>query len=235
MPTLLEYARIADKVYEPSTSASPGIDGYTCPPGKAVDDAPFHRGGSAFTSGFQGRLFVEEGGNNVVVAYKGTVPSMAADLTADLAIVMSAVPRQAQVALRNTQRWIAGYRTRRITIVGHSLGGGLAQIVGITLGLRFVTFNAPGMLDNLHGVAPGIPAGRFLRLLGLGYRNAGVNYRRSWDVVGNFGAHIGRRVEVPGGNTGLFSGHGITGFVEVLQTYGDRNKDPLAPLEAEEA
>jgi len=229
----MEYAEIANKVYEPSTATDPAPTGWTCPRGAAVDDTSVFQGGSALSSGFQGRVFRK--GNAAVFAFKGTVPTMASDLVADLSLVLNAVPRQAYVAMRHAIRWKRLYSNFDITLVGHSLGGGLAQILGPQLGVRFVTFNAPGMLEASKGIAPIFSGvGRVIRLFGGGMENAGVNYRRSWDVVGNFGAHIGRCVEITGGATGPFRGHGIAGFIEVLRDRSDANRDPLPPLEGDD-
>lgn len=224
MATLLEYAKIAQKVYAPSPEA---VDGWSCPPSLSIDDKPFLSGGKLLSSGLQARVFKRDKGSEIVVAFKGTNPKMAADLTADLRLVVNQIPLQAYVALVLTHRWLAGYGTARKSLVGHSLGGAIAQVVGIRTGIRFVTFNAPGMLEQASGIIP-YGLGRLVRLLGGGHLDAGVNYRRSWDAVGNFGAHIGRRVELEGGDTGLVSGHGIAGVVDVVEKRGDKRRDPLA-------
>lgn len=229
MATLLEYARIADKVYEPSPASIPD---WSCPPGLAVDDRSVFEGGRLLTTGFQGRVF-ESGGSagEVVIAFKGTVPRMASDLIADLTLALNAIPGQAHVALAKTEAWRRNYTSKPISLVGHSLGGALAQVVGYRLGIKFVTFNAPGMLEQNSGIIP-YGLGRIVRALGGGHQDAGVNFRRSWDMVGNFSAPIGRRVEIPGetpGNrTGPLASHSISGFVTLIESKPDiKNKDPL--------
>jgi hypothetical protein len=223
MATLMEYAKIAEKVYDPSPGA---IDGWRCSTTRAVDDSSVFSGGSALSSGLQARVFEKSGGTEIIVAFKGTVPSMASDLTADLSLALNNIPTQAYEALRLTALWSAHFPRARKFLVGHSLGGAIAQVVGVRTGFKFVTFNAPGMLEQSSGIIP-YGMGRLVRLLGGANEDAGVNYRRSWDLVGNFGAHIGRRVELTGGRTGAFRGHGIAGVIEVIEARGDRNRDPL--------
>jgi len=229
MPTLLEAAQIAAKVYSPSTGEAPGITGWICPGHLAVNDTSVFQGGSMFTSGLQGRVFKKANGNEVVFAFKGTVPSMMSDLTADLAIALNKAPGQARDARYYAEQWRRAYPNMKITLVGHSLGGGICQLVGTALDIKFVTFNAPGMLEAARGISPFFSGvGRVIRALGGGMPEAGVNYRRSWDLVGNFGAPIGRRVEIQGGTTGPFASHGIDAFVEIIRTHPLRNRDALA-------
>ena len=214
MITLLEYAKIADEVYTASRGTACSIDGFECVPGLAVDDDSVFRGGSLLSSGFQGRVFRKTSTKECVIAFKGTKPSMASDLAADLKIVCEAVPRQAYQAIAATEAWRGKLGGSKVTMTGHSLGGGIAQIVGITTGVRFVTFNAPGMWTNAIGVCA------FKRLTNTLQR--GMNMIKWGDPVGNFGKHIGDTTRVRS------MGHSIVGFIDFLKTYPDRDKDPLA-------
>lgn len=229
MPTLHEAVKIAAKVYTPSTADAPGIEGWVCPGAMVVNDTSVFQGGSMFTSGLQGRVFKKVRGNEVVFAFKGTVPTMMSDITADLAIVLNRAPGQARDARMYAERWRRAYPDAKITLVGHSLGGGICQLVGTALDIKFVTFNAPGMLEAARGISPFFSGvGRIMRALGGGMPEAGVNYRRSWDLVGNFGAPIGRRVEIAGGSTGPLASHSIDPFVEVIRSHPWRDRDALA-------
>jgi hypothetical protein len=226
MATLLEYARIAQDVYRPWKDRGDEVLPWVCPRGKSIDDSSVLDGGSFFSTGFQGRVFKRANAGEVIYAFKGTVPRMASDLRADLALTLNQIPQQAYVALNAVQTWRRDYKGMKESLVGHSLGGALAQVVGFWLGIRFVTFNAPGMLEQTHGLSmPG--TGRLVRLFGGGHLDAGVNYRRAWDLVGNFGAPIGRRVVISTGATGVVRGHGIAGFIGEIQRHADANKDPL--------
>jgi len=100
MVSLLEYAQLADKAYEPSSAPAPSIPGWSCSSRYAVDDASVFSGGGMLSSGLQMRLFVKTGTPEVVIAFKGTVPTMASDLLADLKIVAEGIPWQANQAIR---------------------------------------------------------------------------------------------------------------------------------------
>lgn len=69
----------------------------------------------------------------------------------------------------------------RVVITGHSLGGYVAQVIAAERDLDALTFNAPGAL----AYAPKLQ-GRKTR-----------NIARANDVVGQFGTHIGKKVDVP--------------------------------------
>jgi hypothetical protein len=214
MVTLMEYARLADKVYEPSTAQEPSIRGFRCRRGYAVDDRSVFEGGSFFTSGLQMRAFQKSSGRSLVIAFKGTKPSMMSDLLADLRLSMYGMPRQAVDALRHTIEWKGDFQGLDVTLVGHSLGGAIAQVVGILTDTRFVTFNAPGMWSNAVGICA-LP-----KLINT--TRCGMNFIKWGDPIGNFGKHIGDTTRVRS------IGHSIVGFIEFLQGYGDRDRDPLA-------
>lgn len=214
MITLLEYAKIANEVYEPSRGSACAVDGFECVPGLAVDDKSVFSGGSILSSGLQARVFRKTLSGECVIAYKGTKPSMVSDLAADLRIVCEDIPRQAYEAMAHTATWKAKLGAAKVTLLGHSLGGGIAQVVGITTGIRFVTFNAPGMWTNAIGIC------NFSRLTNTLQR--GMNFIKWGDPVGNFGKHIGDTTRVRS------MGHSMVGFIDFLKTYPDRDKDPLA-------
>ena len=96
MPTLYEYALIADAVYgsdddENTSQKKLRRRGWRCPPALGVYDQSvlsaawaYATGGevhgSLVSSGFQGRAFVK--GTEAVAAYKGTRPTQMSDLIA---------------------------------------------------------------------------------------------------------------------------------------------------------
>ena len=81
---------------------------------------------------------------------------------------------------------VAGDSAKPVSIVGHSLGGALAQIMGYRFGHPFVTFNAPGMKGNLETIpflyTKSKPAGPI----------KGFNMILWTDPIGNYGRHIGK-------------------------------------------
>lgn len=214
MVTLMEYAKLADKVYTQSTEADPSILGWRSSNEYFVDDASVFAGGSFWSSGLQMRLFTKEGSPEAVIAYKGTKLSMVSDLRSDLAIGAQALPVQAVEALKHTKEWKVRLGGVRVTLVGHSLGGAIAQVAGSVTDSKFVTFNAPGMWTNAVGVCA-------LRKL-LNTTGLGVNYIKWGDVVGNFGKHIGRTERVRS------MGHSIVGFIDYLNGRSIAGQDPLA-------
>ena len=144
MPLMVnDYAIICDKVYD---QTQPGggnalVPGFTC--ARMVTDP---------THGFDGAIYKRE--NDCVVAFKGTetakgISQSIKDLTADVRLMAGDLPKQAAPAasLLDFAQTIAGERT--ITICGHSLGGGLAQVVGYQSNVPFVAFNAPPMATNV--------------------------------------------------------------------------------------
>ena len=148
------------------------------------------------SNGFQGAIL--ESDSEVVCAYKGTQTGGATskqDLLNDATLAINLIPSQAMAAaaMVAAARPIAGQKP--IALVGHSLGGGLAQLIGYFSGVPFATFNAPGMLGNVElvpflyrGTKPGGPV-------------QGFNMILATDWIGNYGRHIGKteRFMTPGG------------------------------------
>ncbi len=82
------------------------------------------------------------------------------------------------------------YKDSFLLLVGHSLGGYLAQVVGVKCDLPFVTYNAPPALGTFSGkIAGGTAAHKFRQ---------GLNFRVNWDPVSKApGSHIGPVVKLP--------------------------------------
>jgi hypothetical protein len=154
-----------------------------------------------------------------VIAFKGTRPTQTSDLVADLKLAMGFMPTQAKDALKATVDWLGPLKGTTVTLTGHSLGGALAQVVGLQTGLDFVTFNAPGMKNQSQGLASSQTAGK------AGGKGRGLNLRTggSFAPIAALGVHIGE-VEV-------FEladpGHSITIFVEYLRAGKDGKRVPF--------
>jgi hypothetical protein len=224
MPTLYEYALIADAVYGNADASNPSqarLDrlGWTCPRELAVYDASVFAGGALLSSGFQGRAFVSGDGKSAVIGYKGTRPTQMSDLVADVRLAMGFIPTQAKDALKHTVDWMHALRPRAVTITGHSLGGALAQVVGFLTGRDFVTFNAPGMRNNCRGLSSSQTGGPAKATgKGLNLRTGG-----SFAPIAALGVHIGD-VEV---FERTDPGHGIGIFVDYLRTSRDGRRVPF--------
>lgn len=95
-------------------------------------------------------------------------------------------------------------------IVGHSLGGMMAQLVGHETGAETHTFNAPGA--NIYGYYDDKK-----------HKDNITNHVRSTDIVGNWGKHIGNVAEYKqsSGKSGLLSyvgdQHKMSYFTEDLK------------------
>jgi hypothetical protein len=191
MPTLLDYAHMANAVYSIDDNA---VIDYLVKQGRSEWSVRLWEAGTA-SNGFQGAIL--ESDSDVVCAYKGTQTSGATvrqDLLNDAVLAINLIPSQAMAAkdMAVAARCIAGRKP--VSLVGHSLGGGLAQLIGYFSGIPFVTFNAPGMLGNVElvpflyrGTRPGGPI-------------RGFNMILLTDWIGNYGRHIGKteRFMTPG-------------------------------------
>lgn len=210
MATCLDYAKIAYAAYFTSVNQY-----YEEPSGHMVDDWTVQtwETGTLFGDGFQGGIWSND--TDVVIGCCGTNPKQRGkflnDLTADLRIGLRIMPNQANSArkmVRVAKQIAAG---RRVTITGHSLGGGLSQAVGVWESIGFVTFNAPAMAHVIKAAKVNIFKPMVMaRTLGKSVSNAeGVNFRIRGlgadgvvrtDLVsahGIAGGHVGMVVDLP--------------------------------------
>jgi len=185
-------------------------------------------------SGFLGAIYRMDG--FTVVAYAGTDMWSLADLKNDAQLAAGLKPQQFTKAVeliqlvKDTSGWSKG---QQIVAVGHSLGGFLAQMVGLSENIPFAAINAPGISSKVARVcqvvsylAPlfgpgGIIAGILARAAGSIYARAttpnlstrGAMYRASGDPVSKIGIPLARDVYdvgwVPGPNI-----HGIPNFTK---------------------
>lgn len=219
MVTLMEYALLADKVYVSSTGADPDIPGWLSSPNQAQDADQGAK--SSRDEGLQCRAFRKQGEKEVVIAFRGT--ACGEDFKSDAKLALWGIPMRCEQALRLTKNWANDFSDFRVTLTGHSLGGAIAQVVGPQAKLRFVTFNAPGMLANSSGLCANPYTKQNLSL--------GMNYIKLGDTIGNSGRHVGdtKRVSILSlANLIPLGAHRMTGFIKFLSTYPDSDKDPLA-------
>ena len=216
---LNEYAMICANVYDESQmgGGTGVVPGFACV--RLVTD-PVH--------GFKGAIYNRK--DDCIVAFKGTETEKGAkqaiqDLTADLRLATGDLPKQVAPAAKLLAFAQTNFKNLTISICGHSLGGGLAQVVGYQAGAPFVTFNAPPMATNVDeswaktarklvwhmpggsiGFAFFSQVAQFLaRKKHLG-ENLGINIRMKTDIVSAAfwgGDHVGKVIEV---NTNLGAG-----------------------------
>ena len=182
----MQYAQIAKAIYKDELEMQQHLVANGCPDWAVR----FWQAGTQ-ANGFQGAIL--ENDQEVICAFKGSKTGVTFKqdwLVSDVQIALNMIPNQTTSALEMVdvaKRYLSG--NKPISIVGHSLGGGLAQLVGFILGIPFVSFNGPGMLNNLQS----LPFHRLMRQVGRNTGTArGFNMILWTDPIGNFGAHIGK-------------------------------------------
>lgn len=222
----MDAALAANAVYD----AHPRVEGWTL---KA-----FRPSGSTIGDAFQGAIFAR--GGEIITAFKGT--SQKRDLIADVKLALGMNTYQYSDACEFVKKHIG--HAGNVYVVGHSLGGAIAQVVGNRLRKRFVTFNAPGVglaSRNIDEMAVGMltplgaarHAGTLLSavlhptqavedLKALGHTVSGINYRVGKDAVGITGIHFGQVVELrwSGSSADVLKKHSMKSVFTAIQQAG---------------
>ena len=109
------------------------------------------------------------------------------------------------------------YEDPFIIIVGHSLGGFIAQYLGVVCSLPFITFNAPPALRAFGGKFPDGTQARNFKL--------GLNFRVNYDPVSKApGKHVGPLVTLPLGGQKHAGAHKAGAVVESCSQAGYRDR-----------
>ncbi len=199
MATLEDYLDMAARVYDRNCSTGV-VEG-------DFEVVAFEMA-TGLGDGFQGAIF--EGSNESVVAFAGTTGNLrTAPLTQNTAnarIGLGIIPNMAGAAYALANQAIA--RRGNVSLVGHSLGGALAQVVSVWTGMPFISFNGPGMALHLQISRFNVThPHQLLRTVNADSpRDAvGICFVNGDDFVGNFGRHVGQLVRLPTGpdNHGL--------------------------------
>lgn len=140
----IPYAQLADAIYD--------FDNVTVGSWQLIQSI-------GKSSGMDAGVYENLDTNELALVFRGTetcdfpcsfkeLEDVARDAIADLAIGTGTVSDQFKDAFRFAQDVINGHPGVKITVAGHSLGGGLAQAVGAVLGLETFAFNSSPVPDH---------------------------------------------------------------------------------------
>jgi hypothetical protein len=124
----------------------------------------------------------------------------------DLQIARNITVDRASDCIGYARQVQAQYKGAFILVVGHSLGGFLAQVVGVECDLPFITYNAPPAGRALTG---SVAAAKFKK---------GVNLRVNWDPVSRApGRHVGPLITIPHYGNNVFDAHTGAAFLKSVE------------------
>lgn len=154
--------------------------------------------------------------NKLVISFRGT--DGFGDVKPDAQMTFGVIPNQyysAKQAYKELKRTGVTKSKDIDYLTGHSLGGGLAQMIGAEFKVPFVTFNAPGTKRSYRELGLGVPGmhsevsmSQFSKSLPksgkLQMHYKWLNVRANGDPVSRAtGAHIGDVISIPS-----YCGHG---------------------------
>jgi len=221
MATFDEYVDMANAAYGNATSP---ID----PPGSW--DTQKREWATWYGDGFQGAIFKND--KEVVVAFSGTKGSLTtapiSQNTGNARIGVNVIPNLAGSAFAMVNAAKKLNPGKPVSLCGHSLGGGLAQVVGNWSGCPFVSFNGPGMKSHLKMSAFNLfkPQQMFRSATSKNTDDTiGICLTVKGDFVGEFGYHIGWEVELPPAKNGQ-SAHSMDAIFAGIMNKQWRFKKP---------
>jgi len=175
----------------------------------------WHKEGDA--GGGSGGIYKYNNGiDQFILAFRGSSGSPLKGhkdwVTDDRQIGMQQTPDREAACVDYARRIQWQYRGAFILVVGHSLGGYLAQMVGVKCNLPFITYNAPPA--GYHFKAGDAP---------LKYKE-GVNLRINWDPVSRApGKHIGPLITLPHYGNNILDAHTNGAIEKTMARYEHRN------------
>lgn len=223
MASLLKYLQIATDVYADKSDTPPSVNDFVT---QKFEYATW------YGNGFQGGVFVNK--TEIIVGFSGTKGSPTSapisQTSGNARIALHVIPNMAGGAfdMVNWAKSIA--KGRPISIVGHSLGGGLAQVVGNWSGCPFISFNGPGMANHLKLSSFNIfkprQMYRSIRSASTG-DTRGICFFVTGDLTGTYGEPVGWGVELePEGATSLLKNHGLEAVRSGIQKKGWLRNEP---------
>jgi hypothetical protein len=251
MITTRDYAEIANRVYQidankdglDDAAPSQGDDTHSpwCYKGFICRLFKYGMGWGDTKTDFKGCVYVNESLGKSVVAIQGTKFSKLGDTVSDIQIAVGMItgmmPQYCSAALKLFERTREGFPHYPLFLVGHSLGGAMAQVIGQWTGIPFVTFNAPGMWSNIQASKVFLgwnPADTLRSIKGtftgplLAKQRAGTgrNFRNVSDLVSSFGSHYGPVTRFWSASTPL-KAHSMDEMLRLVVHSHWAGKDPL--------
>ncbi len=146
----IPYAQLADAIYD--------FDNITVDTWELIESI-------SKSSGMQAGVYNNRDTGELTLAFRGTeacsfpcslseTKAYLLDVAADTALTLGFVNDQFKHAFNFAQDVVNRYPGRKITVTGHSLGGGLAQAVGAVLGLETFAFNSSPVPDDFFDSYP---------------------------------------------------------------------------------
>lgn len=146
----IPYAQLADAIYD--------FDNITVDTWELIESI-------SKSSGMQAGVYNNRDTGKLTLAFRGTeacsfpcslseTKAYLLDVAADTALTLGFVNDQFKHAFNFAQDVVNRYPGRKITVTGHSLGGGLAQAVGAVLGLETFAFNSSPVPDDFFDSYP---------------------------------------------------------------------------------
>lgn len=202
--TVMDAARAADAIY-----SNADFEGYTQLGGffdpKNKDALAI---GDQNAGGGSGGVYrFNKGAGQYMLSFRGTVMGSKDMYVDDVQAAFEFRVDRAADCIAYAQQVKSQYPGAIILVTGHSLGGFLAQVVGVECDLPFITFNAS-------------PASRALvnTPAAYGYRT-GVNLRVKWDPGASMaaGRHIGPVVTIPHYGINILNAHKMSAMLVSLE------------------
>lgn len=177
----LKYARLASAAY--NAESPEGVKLATAAGMTLAKDGSFKE----IFSGFQGATYYATSNPaNIVISFAGTDFTNINVVKTDVDVARNLNPAQYQLAFEYVAEVKKAYPGAKIVVVGHSLGGGLAQYAAALNGLEGYTFNALGLnqvqMDEVKKSPLQNPITHFVQS---GEPVADINSKLSLSYVGN--------------------------------------------------
>jgi putative lipase involved disintegration of autophagic bodies len=218
MATFDDYVTFAEQVYARKADGAPDIGGW---------QTQKWEWGTWYGDGFQGGVFTNN--REIVVGFSGTKGGLTtapiSQNTANARIGVNVIPNLAGSAFAMVEWAKSIANGRPISLVGHSLGGGLAQVVGNWSGCPFISFNGPGMKSHLKMSAFNIfkPRQMYRSIASASTEDTvGICFFVTNDFVGTFGYGVGWEVDL-----GRYDdSHSMNSIFSGINRKGWRRKTP---------